>query len=112
MMAGWRQQGGVATLEDAMLQPVHVADVGEELARAAMAAPANGVIEIAGPEQIGLVDLARRTLAARGAVVRVEAGGSGDATTDTLRRAFLPSPGAVIGGRRFADWLDGLQRSS
>jgi uncharacterized protein YbjT (DUF2867 family) len=112
MMAAWRQQGDVAVLEDALLQPVDVGDVGEALARAAMAAPANGVIEIAGPEQIGLVELARRTLAARGAAVRVEVGGSEDATSDTLRRAFLPSPGALTGRHRFADWLDRLQLSS
>lgn len=112
MMVAWRRQGDVAVLEDALLQPVDVADVGDALARAAIAAPKNGVIEIAGPEQIGLVDLARRTLAARDAAVRVEASGSEDATTDMLRRAFLPSPGAVIGGRRFADWLGSRQRSS
>jgi uncharacterized protein YbjT (DUF2867 family) len=106
MMAAWRRQDDAAVLEDALLQPVDVADVGEELARAAMASPANGVLEIAGPEQIGLVELAGRTLAVRGAAVRVEAGGSEDATADTLRRAFLPSPGALIGRRRFADWLD------
>lgn len=111
MMVGWRRQGDVATLENAMLQPVDVEDVGDALAEAAMRPAVNGIVEVAGPEQISLPELARRTLAARGDTIHVGETSSDGADTALLGTAFLPSPGAIIGRRRFVDWLARVPRS-
>jgi uncharacterized protein YbjT (DUF2867 family) len=59
-------QGDTATLSDVLMQPIAAADVSAALAEVAVAAPTNGVIELAGPEPLRLDDLARRVLAARG----------------------------------------------
>ena len=52
-------------LSPAHLQPVASDDVAALVAKVATMAPANGVIELAGPERIGLDDLVRRYLAAK-----------------------------------------------
>jgi uncharacterized protein YbjT (DUF2867 family) len=52
-------------LSPAHLQPVASDDVAALVAKVATMAPANGVIELAGPERIGLDDLVRRYLAGK-----------------------------------------------
>jgi len=52
-------------LSPAHLQPVASDDVAALVAKVATMAPANGVIELAGPERFGLDDLVRRYLAAK-----------------------------------------------
>jgi uncharacterized protein YbjT (DUF2867 family) len=48
------------------LQPVAAAEVAAYVAEVAMSAPANGIVEIAGPERIPLADAVRRRLNALG----------------------------------------------
>jgi uncharacterized protein YbjT (DUF2867 family) len=55
---------GSVRLSPAHLQPVASDDVAALVTRVATMAPANGIIELAGPERIGLDDLVRRYLAA------------------------------------------------
>ncbi len=57
--------GETVRLSPAHLQPVASDDVAALVTKVATAAPANGTIELAGPERIGLDDLVRRYLAAR-----------------------------------------------
>ena len=57
--------GQTVRLSPAHLQPVASDDVAALVTKVATMAPANGVIELAGPERIGLDDLVRRYLAAK-----------------------------------------------
>jgi uncharacterized protein YbjT (DUF2867 family) len=57
--------GQTVRLSPAYLQPVASDDVAALVASVATTAPANGVIELAGPERIGLDDLVRRYFAAK-----------------------------------------------
>ncbi len=57
--------GQTVRLSPAYLQPVASDDVAALVANVATTAPANGVIELAGPERIGLDDLVRRYFAAK-----------------------------------------------
>ncbi|MEH6417103.1 SDR family oxidoreductase [Pseudomonas sp. CGJS7] len=52
--------GAAVRLPQALIQPIASQDVAEAVARLAMRAPANGIVEIAGPERESLAELARR----------------------------------------------------
>ena len=72
----------------------------------ATAAPANGVIELAGPERIGLDDLVRRYLTAkhdaRKVVTDVHARYFGTELND---RSLTPGDNPNIGSTSFEAWL-------
>jgi uncharacterized protein YbjT (DUF2867 family) len=57
--------GQIVRLSPAYLQPVASDDVAAFVAKVATMAPANGILELAGPERIGLDDLVRRYFAAK-----------------------------------------------
>lgn len=52
--------GGTVRLSPALVQPIASEDVADAVARLAMQAPANGIVEIAGPEREPLSGLAKR----------------------------------------------------
>lgn len=98
--------GSVVRLPVALVQPIAAEDVAEAVASLALQPPANGVVEIAGPERASMAELARRFLAATGEVREVVA----DADTpyfgarlqeDTL----VPAENAWKGRVGFAQWL-------
>jgi len=98
--------GGVVRLPAALVQPISAEDVAEAVARLALQPPANGVVEIAGPERASMAELARRFLAASGDAREVIA----DVDTpyfgarlqeDTL----VPAANAWKGRVDFAQWL-------
>ena len=57
---------GTVRLPTAHMQPIAADDLAAGLAVVAVAAPANGVIEVAGPDRLPMDELARRVLAANG----------------------------------------------
>jgi uncharacterized protein YbjT (DUF2867 family) len=59
--------GDEVRVPDALIQPIASADVAAEVAGAAVAGPADSVVNIAGPEKISFADLARRVLTKQGA---------------------------------------------
>ncbi|WP_431219241.1 SDR family oxidoreductase [Leifsonia xyli] len=59
-------QGDTAVLSNVLMQPIAAADVSATLADVAVEAPTGGIIELGGPEQLRLDELARRLLSARG----------------------------------------------
>lgn len=65
-IAGSATEGQTVRLSPALLQPIASHDVAAVLADVALAEPENAVIEVAGPEAIGLDELARRLLSAKG----------------------------------------------
>src|SRR5262249_41669516 len=62
---GGTRRGQEAVIAPLLLQPVALADVADVLVEVALGEPLRGMRELAGPETQDLVDMARRTLAAR-----------------------------------------------
>jgi uncharacterized protein YbjT (DUF2867 family) len=98
--------GQTVRLSPAHVQPVASDDVAALVAEAATMAPANGVIELAGPERIGLDDLVRRYLAAkhdtREVVTDVRARYFGTELND---KSLTPGDNPHIGTTSFETWL-------
>ena len=97
---------GELRLPPALIQPIASDDVAAAVAEAALAAPADGTIEIGGPEALPMDDLVRRLLRARrdprAVVPDVHARSFGAVLDD---RSLTTGPGARLGTRRFDDWL-------
>ncbi|HEX7321385.1 MAG TPA: SDR family oxidoreductase [Mycobacterium sp.] len=98
--------GGEARVPDALIQPIAGADVAAEVARAAQAAPVNGIINIGGPDKISFADLASQVLAHRGqsipVVVDPSVGYWGTALNTT---SLCTGDEATLAPTRFVDWL-------
>ncbi|MEY9856929.1 uncharacterized protein YbjT (DUF2867 family) [Catenulispora sp. GAS73] len=98
--------GDTVRLSDALIQPMASEDVASAVARVAVGAPVNGMVEIGGPEPLGLDELIRTALTYRGdprtVVTDPEALYWGvRLEKDTL----LPGEGAQLAATRFEDWL-------
>jgi uncharacterized protein YbjT (DUF2867 family) len=97
---------GTVRLSSGHLQPIAASDLAIAVADVAEGAPIDGVVEVAGPEAVGLDELVRRVLSANGDPRPV-------VTDDSVRYfgAYLddalltPGPGARIAPTRLADWL-------
>jgi len=81
------------------------AAVGDRAAEVATGAPLGRPIDIAGPETQDLVDMARRTFAARGEQVRLVPTWRGLFDTSMAGEVLLPGDGARLGSVTFDDWL-------
>src|SRR5205085_2322618 len=71
MVVAWTLRGDTAVVPPLLVQPVAAADVGDVLAELVVGPPDGRATELAGPQTQDLVDMARRTLAARGRSVRL-----------------------------------------
>jgi len=105
-VAGWGDTGDHSDVPPLLMQPVSIRETAAYLIELALGEPVGGVVEIAGPDRVDLVDAARRTLAARGEERTLvpswrESGFGVEMAGDLL----LPNPGARIASDRFADWL-------
>jgi len=98
--------GQTVRLSSAHIQPIVSDDVAAALAEVTLGAPVNGMIEIAGPERLGLDELVRRFLHAkqdaRQVVTDVHARYFG---IDVNDRSLTPGDNPRIGPTRFDDWL-------
>lgn len=98
--------GGVIRLSPALVQPIASDDVVAELADLAVGPPLNGTVEVAGPEQFPLDELARKILAARQdrrqVIADVRAGYFGGEVDD---RSLTPGDHPHLGQTRFEDLL-------
>lgn len=106
MVAGWAEQDGTATIAPLLVQPIAPGDVGAILAEVATGAPLNDILDIAGPETQDLVDMARRTYAARGQEIRLVPTWRGAFDTTMAGEVLLPGPDARLGGTTFDAWLE------
>jgi uncharacterized protein YbjT (DUF2867 family) len=104
-VAGWTEQDGVATIPPLLVQPIAPSDVGEILAEVAVGDPLNAKVDIAGPETQDFVDMARRTLAARGQDVKLVPTWRSVFDTSMAGEVLLPGPDARIAPTTFDDWL-------
>jgi uncharacterized protein YbjT (DUF2867 family) len=105
-VVSWTTQDGTCILAPVLMQPIDVRDVAEALVDAALAEPTNGIGEIAGPETHDAVDMARRSLVARGDSTRLLAGWhDGPFGTELVGDALLPSSDVRVMPRTFDAWL-------
>ena len=99
-------EDGVVHVPPILFQPMAAADVAAGVARAAVGAPANGIVEIGGPERLQFDAVIRRVLAAvddqRQVVADPEAGYYGIAVTEL---SLVPGDDARLGKIRLDDWL-------
>jgi uncharacterized protein YbjT (DUF2867 family) len=98
-------QDGVAMIPPLLIQPVAASDVGDVLAQLATVPPHEGTIDLAGPEPQDLVDMARRTLDARGQSVRLIPTWGGAFGVEMAGNVLLPDPSARIAPTTFDEWL-------
>lgn len=104
-------EGQTVRLAPVQMQPIVSADVAALLADIAVAAPANGMIEIAGPELIRQDELVRRLFQATGDARQVVA----DPEALYFRSApvndqsLTPGASPRLGSTRFGDWLKRAQ---
>jgi uncharacterized protein YbjT (DUF2867 family) len=105
-IAGFSVQGGAVHLPDVRFQPMAAADVAGFVADAAEAAPANGMIEIGGPETFRLDEAVRKVLAfdhdARSVVSDPAAPYFGIKVGE---QTLIPGPGARLGATTLDWWL-------
>jgi uncharacterized protein YbjT (DUF2867 family) len=105
MMASWTLRDGTATIAPLLVQPIAQEDVAAALAEVATAPPRRGLLDIAGPETQDLVDMARRTYAARGQHIRLIPTWRSTFGPDMAGEVLLPGDGARLGTVTFDDWL-------
>lgn len=98
--------GQTVRLSPALVQPIMSDDVASSVADAALSAPVNGTIEIAGPEQIPLDEVVRRFLKItkdpRKVVADAHARYFGTELND---KSLTAGVNAHLGPTRFDDWL-------
>jgi uncharacterized protein YbjT (DUF2867 family) len=103
--------GQVVRLSPALFQPVASDDVAAGLAELTLAAPVNGVVELAGPERLSLDEFGRQYLAAtkdpRKVVADIHARYFGAELDD---RSLTPGSNPRLGLVRFEDWLRSLRQ--
>jgi uncharacterized protein YbjT (DUF2867 family) len=106
-IAGFSMRDGAVHLPGVRFQPMAAADVAGFVAEAALAAPANGTIEIGGPDVFGLDEAVRKVLAfdhdPRRVVTDRQAPYFGIAVDE---QTLVPGPGARLGATTLDWWLD------
>ena len=99
--------GQTVHLPPALWQPIAADDVASALADVTLAAPVNGMIDIAGPERAGMDELVGRFLSAtkdpRKVITDVDARYYGVAVND---QSLTPGADPRIGATSFEDWLN------
>ena len=98
--------GSEIRLSSVLMQPIVSDDVAAAVAEVALAEPVNGMIEIAGPDQIRQDELVRQYLSATGdgrkVVTDAKAGYFGIAVND---QSLVPGNNPRLGPTHYSDWL-------
>lgn len=98
--------GDVVRLAPVLIQPMAADDVAAAVTSIALGAPVNGMIEVAGPEQVRLDVLIERGLRARSDARKVVADPHARYFGAELsERTLIPEANARLGTIRFDDWL-------
>jgi uncharacterized protein YbjT (DUF2867 family) len=106
-LVSWLRKDGVVQLPPLLLQPVAISDVAEILVEVATGSPRGRAVDFAGPEPQDLIDMARRTLEARGESLQlVPSWRHGPFGLEAAGEVFLPGPEARLGRTTFDRWLD------
>jgi len=98
--------GSTIRLSSVLMQPIAAEEVSAAVADVALGQPVNGMIEVAGPDQIRQDELVRQFLTATGDTRKVitdaNAGYFGIAVND---ESLMPGDGARLGKTHYEDWL-------
>ncbi len=99
-------EGATIQLPSSLMQPIAADDVAAALADVALGEPINGIVEIAGPDQIRQDELVRQFLSATGdkrkVISEVHARYYGLEVND---QSLVPGPNPRLGSTHFAEWL-------
>jgi uncharacterized protein YbjT (DUF2867 family) len=105
-IAGAALVDGFARVTSASIQPIASADVAAKVAEAALAPPRNGMIEIAGPVRLPMVELVRRHFQGLGETHDVRTDDTAPYFGVVLDGPWLtPAGDAWLSERRYDDWL-------
>jgi uncharacterized protein YbjT (DUF2867 family) len=105
-IADYSTDGNKVCLPPALIQPMAADDVASALAKIATKPPVNGTVEIGGPEQFRLDEVARRALAASHDPREVTSDPKGRYYgIEISERSLIPDDGASLGQTRFETWL-------
>ena len=105
-IADSNSDGETVRVPPVLIQPEAADDVAAALAVAAVGAPVNGVVEVAGPERFRLDELARRVLSANGDTRLVKPDGSARYFGAVLDDdSLIAGDDVSIAPTRFEDWL-------
>ena len=105
MVASWTEKDGVSRIPPLLIQPIAHEDVAAILADVAVGAPLRNKLDIAGPQAQDLVDMARRTYAARGKQITLIPTWRASFGPDMAGEVMLPGDAARLGTISFEDWL-------
>ena len=98
--------GDTVRLAHVLIQPMAADDVAAAVCEISQRPPAEGVIEVAGPEQFRLDELIHQGLAAKGDQRTVVADPKARYFgADLQERTLLPTNAVHLGETRFSDWL-------
>jgi uncharacterized protein YbjT (DUF2867 family) len=109
LLVEWGRQGEVSQVAKMRTQAVAARTVAEALADLAAGSDAEGpILEIAGPREENLVELAKLYVARRGDPVKIEGvSDPADPDLDLVQQGgLLPGPDATLAGPTFEEWLD------
>jgi uncharacterized protein YbjT (DUF2867 family) len=99
-------EGSTVRVPLVLFQPMASEDVAGAVARAAVDAPVNGIVEVAGPEQFVFDEVIRRALTALNDPREVVAdSGARYFGIAVGERTLVPGHGAMLGEIRLDDWL-------
>jgi uncharacterized protein YbjT (DUF2867 family) len=107
-LVDWGRQGEVAYVPEMRTQLVAARTVAEALADLAVGSDPEGpILEIAGPREESMVEMAKLLVARRGDTVRVEGATDPSSPDSALYEAgaLLPGPDATLAGPTFEEWL-------
>jgi uncharacterized protein YbjT (DUF2867 family) len=99
---GWGRAGDTTTVPDLVIQPLAVAAMVDVLLDVADGTKDGDLLEVAGPRTEHLAVMSTAFARHQGDDVHVVAAPVGDAVRDGI---LLPSPGAVLAGPTFDEWL-------
>ena len=93
-------------LPSVAFQPMAADDVASVVCKVAIGPPLNGIVEVAGPEQLRFDEFISRALSARKDPREVIADSHARYFgTELTERSLVPGDGALLGETRFDDWL-------
>jgi uncharacterized protein YbjT (DUF2867 family) len=105
--------GDTVRVPSARIQPIAADDVARAVARIAVGAPVNGIVEVAGPEPFRFDELIQYALSAsndpRHVIADPDARYFGSKLTEN---SLLPGDHAQLGETRFEDWLNPLPKEA
>jgi uncharacterized protein YbjT (DUF2867 family) len=105
-IAAAASDGNTVRLAPVLIQPVAADDVARAVGQISVGSPVNGIVEVAGPEQLRLDELIRRELRARNDPRAVIADPHARYFGAELsERTLVPGDDARLGETRFEDWL-------